>query len=55
MTSDHSKRNGYVKIDIPKSKLPEGNWRNIDSAVLFDKDQCDLTECDLDEVYRILE
>lgn len=55
MENDNSKENGSVKIDVSTSNPPEGNWRNIDQTILFDKDQCDLTDCDLKEVYRILE
>ncbi|CAF3637115.1 unnamed protein product [Rotaria socialis] len=55
MSNNDSEKSGHIKVDIPTSSLPDGNWRNIDLAVLFDKNKCDLTECDLKDVYRILD
>ncbi|CAF4209456.1 unnamed protein product, partial [Rotaria magnacalcarata] len=55
MSNNDSEKSGHIKVDIPTSSVPDGNWRNIDLAVLFDKNKCDLTECDLKDVYRILD
>ncbi len=55
MKNDVPTENNHIGVDIPASALPEGNWKTIDVAVLFDKDKCDLAECPVDDVYRILE
>jgi hypothetical protein len=55
MKDEVSTENNHVGVDIPPTALPEGNWRTIDTAVLFDKEKCDLAECTVDNVYRILE
>jgi hypothetical protein len=55
MKNDVPTENNHIGVDIPASALPEGNWKTIDVAVLFDKDKCDLAECAVDDVYRILE
>jgi hypothetical protein len=55
MKNDYSQQSDQTKIDIPSSTPPDGNWKTIDLSVLFDTDKCDLTGCDLNDVYRILE
>jgi hypothetical protein len=44
-----------ARIDIPATSLPDGDWKTIDSDVLFDSEKRHLTKCNLDDVYKILE
>ncbi len=44
-----------TRIDIPPPSPPDGDWKTIDVAVLYDKEKCDLNRYDLDTVYKLLE
>jgi hypothetical protein len=55
MKNDIPTENNHIGVDIQPPALPEGNWKTIDPAILYDKDKCDLAECAVDDVYRILE
>ena len=55
MKTNQAEANGHTKVDIAASSSPDENWKTMDLAVLYDKDQCDLSSCRLDDAYRILE
>ncbi len=61
MSEDEDKSpNGGVhhketRINLQPISLPDGNWKTIDSDVLYDSEKRYLTKCNMDDVYKILE
>ena len=55
MANNSLDENGHTKVDMPSPLPHDGNWRTIDLDALYDSNKCDLTECDLSDLYRILE
>ncbi len=53
MKNNSTKEDNNITLDIPASGLADGNWKTIDNADLFDENKCDLTRCDLNDLYRI--
>ena len=55
MNHNPSEEKNHITVNLAEPSLSNGNWKTIDFSVLYDKDKCDLTECPLDDVFRILE
>jgi hypothetical protein len=53
MKNNSTKEDNNITLDIPALGLADGNWKTIDNADLFDENKCDLTRCDLNDLYRI--